>query len=390
MVRKVKYSKSIPSPAPVPGPASATAKEDQRITVVKCYVKENIALSRGKKLSLPVQKKYADEIRCLEKLIPIKAMGFRGVVLTALVGMKLYSKYNPLKNFYECNPRTLFEHGIYDVLRSAKVRCGKSDPLNVAKNQRTLDAAWAAGRRPESAALAAVEYINWLVDARSAPGKRYSTLEWLFFRRLMEYAESQERLNVDIAAPFEGGTPADVAAELVRFVLECPESGAVPQFVVGTLIAIHRENDSRFLSVDGVNESVFSTNTTAKKPADVWEWDSHKKLRSLYEITVKPVDDKRLDDCVESLNQQGCGDKIVTFICRCPQDVATLELGDARTLVHNRVRIQFVDISEFITVMFVMLADESRTKFTTCLEAFVHDTSRSEEAKKFWADKQEQ
>ena len=390
MVRKVKYSKSIPLAAPVPAPASATAKA-KRIPVVKCYVNQNIDLARGKKLSLHIKTTYADEICCLEKLIPIKAMGFRGIVLTALVGMKLDSKYKPLTDFYGCNPRTIFEHGIYYSLRAAKVPCGKSDPLNVAKNQGTLDAAWAKGRRPESAALAAIEYITWLVKARSASDtQRYSTLERLFFRRLMEYAESQERLNVDNAAPCEGGAPADVAAELVRFVLECPEGGAVPQFVVGLLIAIHREPDSRFLAVGGVNESVFSTNTTAKKPGDVWEWDSQKKIRSIYEVTVKPVDDKRLDDCVESLIRQGYGDRIVTFICRCPQDVATLGLGDARTLVHNRVRIQFVDISEFINVMFVMLADESRTEFTTRLEAFVHDTARSEQAKKFWADKQEQ
>ncbi len=98
--------------------------------------------------------------KILEALIEINVNGFRGVVLTALVGMKLDDHYNPLTNFYECKPRAIFEHGIWYALTQHNIPCGKSDPLNVAKNIQELNESWATGRRPQSAALAAVNFLR--------------------------------------------------------------------------------------------------------------------------------------------------------------------------------------------------------------------------------------
>ena len=109
--------------------------------------------------------------------------------------------------------------------------------------------------------------------------------------------------------------PLQLAEMLSRFVIECPEGGAVPQFIVGHLINKIRKDDSKFLSVEGFKDSVFGTNTTSKKPADVWEIMSNGKLGELYEITVKTIDYKRLDDCADSLHNQGIKDKVITFIC---------------------------------------------------------------------------
>ena len=39
----------------------------------------------------------------------IKAKGFRGVVLTAIVGKYLNPNYDFLNDFYSCNPRSIFE-----------------------------------------------------------------------------------------------------------------------------------------------------------------------------------------------------------------------------------------------------------------------------------------
>lgn len=48
-------------------------------------------------------KNKSEIAKILEDLIEINVNGFRGVVLTALVGMKLDDQYDPLTNFYGCN-----------------------------------------------------------------------------------------------------------------------------------------------------------------------------------------------------------------------------------------------------------------------------------------------
>ncbi|WP_284278643.1 hypothetical protein, partial [Sphingobium jiangsuense] len=109
---------------------------------------------------------FRKERSILEKLIPVKAAGFRGIVLTAIVGKELDANYDPTTDFYASSPRTLFEKGIYYALQENRVPCGKSDPLNVAKNAQVIDETWAKGRRPESAAMAAVEYIKLVHSVR--------------------------------------------------------------------------------------------------------------------------------------------------------------------------------------------------------------------------------
>ncbi len=112
-------------------------------------------------------KNKADIDNILKDLIEVNAKGFRGVVLTALVGMQLDYQYNPLKSFYDCNPRSIFEQGIWYSLTDHNIPCGKSDPLNVAKNIQELNESWAEGRRPQSAALAAVHFLREIVNTKS-------------------------------------------------------------------------------------------------------------------------------------------------------------------------------------------------------------------------------
>ncbi len=86
----------------------------------------------------------------LDDLINVSAKGFRGVVLTAIVGLKIDPAYKPLTRFYDANPRSIFEKGIFYALRG-RVPSGKSDPLNVAKNTHIIDENWANGlKKPRS------------------------------------------------------------------------------------------------------------------------------------------------------------------------------------------------------------------------------------------------
>ena len=68
-----------------------------------------------------------------------------------MTGLHLNDSYDPLNNFYGCNPRSIFEGGIWYALQENGIPCGKSDPLNVAKNINELN---------EAIALCEISYIS--------------------------------------------------------------------------------------------------------------------------------------------------------------------------------------------------------------------------------------
>jgi hypothetical protein len=297
--------------------------------------------------------------------------------------MHLDKSYDPTSNFYDCNPRSIFEKGIYYALSEANVPCGKSDPLNVAKNAQKIDMSWALGKRPESAAIAAAKYISFLWDCRGT--QRHQDLVSLFFKRLHDYAifvDSQNVEFVQVAGRFNG---VQVAHKLARFTIECAEGGAIPQFIIGLLLRYLREDNVRYQSLLGIEESVFGTNTTSKKPADVWEVNSDGSIGKLYEITVKAVDTKRLDDCVDSLLFQRIADKEVIFICNLPGNAASLVLTNG-ALAHRGVQFQFVDIKEFLISTFVLLDSNAQLKYVAELQRYIFLSTRAVATKKYWAD----
>lgn len=355
---------------------------DSRNASAKSYVIGMLKEVETFQVTPKFQKLYAEADGLLNDLVSTKANGFRGVVLTVIVGMYLDKNFNPKSNFYDCNPRSIFEKGIYYALTECKIPCGKSDPLNVAKNAQQLDAAWAKGRRPEAAAMAVVNYINLLWKSKDT--KAYQDLVMLFFRRLYEYGQFVNSQNVSIVLKAASYNGTEIANKLGSFVVECAEGGALTQFVVGLLISYFRKDNTKIVEVDGYNESVFGTNTTSKKPADIWEVKSDGSLGKLYEITVKVIDAKRLDDCVNSLVQQEITDKEVIFICNLPSNIATLQV-EKNIFKHNGVVFQFIDIKSFINSIFITLDDGEQQSYLAELQNFVFSANRAVATKQYWA-----
>lgn len=340
-------------------------------------------LEKGKNFSPSeeVVEQLANAQQLLKELIPIKSKGFRGVVLTAIIGRELDPNFDPLINFYSCNPRSIFEQGIFFALQQEKIPCGKSDPLNVAKNIQKLDYDWAKGRRPEKAARAVVEYLK-LLDLAQPNRSSYENLLLLYFHELYVYGQYVKALHVPMVA-VGGDVPLAVGTKFAKFTTECPEGGSVPQYIVGNLLLHLREHDLRFSDVEGHEESVFGTNTTSKKPADVWEVLENGSTGALYEITVKKIDRKRLDDIVHTFESQGITDAVVTFICRYPEDTEGLQLKGP-FLTHGPVRFQFVDIEEFVKVTYMLLSQEQQNQFRASIETFIGDVNRDIDTKKYW------
>ncbi len=312
----------------------------------------------------------------LNDLINVSAMGFRGVVATAITGKYLDKSYDPLNNFYACNPRAIFELGIFYAFEN-RVPCGKSDPLNVAKNINVLNEEWAKGKRPQKAAQAAVDYLR-IIESRQ--GDDQELVIDLFFYKLLEYANSITAIETKLPDEQEWSNQL-FASKLVRFVLEYPESGTTPQLVISRLLEKVYENSN--VKVEGGDESVFGTNTTSKKPADIWlELDG--SPFSLFEVTVKKVDFKRLDDCIQSLSTVDLLDLPLHFICRLPADIDTLHGINDGILKYKGKTFNFLDIRFFIHSLSSLLKGTQIDEVMHELQAFVQKIDRPVKTKEGW------
>jgi hypothetical protein len=348
----------------------------QRNDEAKRYITEKLDLAANSTENnfkdLP---NYYQLLTILDELIPVGAKGFRGIVATAIAGKHLNPSYDPLNDFYSCNPRSIFEQGIFYALEG-RVPCGKSDPLNVAKNINVLDDEWAKGKRPQAAAQAAVDYLRCIEASKGAA--QQEIIDFYFFK-LLEYGNKVQ--NVTIEAPIqEGLSHQDFTWRLTRFVLEFPESGTIPQLVVSILL--NKLYEASSIRVEGGDESVFGTNTTSKKPADIWLEDENGPF-VLYEVTVKKIDYKRLDDCIQSLHSVHMLGKTVYFICRLNQDIAMLEVVN-RSLEYKGKIFNFADISEFIDSIVAQLKTTQIQEIVAELTDFVGDIQRPIKTKTGW------
>jgi hypothetical protein len=312
----------------------------------------------------------------LNSLINVSAKGFRGIVATAITGKFLDPTYDPLNNFYGCNPRSIFEQGIFYAFEN-RIPCGKSDPLNVAKNINVLNDEWAKGKRPQSAAQAAVDYIRQIEESTD---KTQEKIINFFFFKLLEYANSITSIKISLPENQEWSNQL-FASKLSQFVLEYPESGTIPQLVISKLLnKVYVEST---VIVEGGDESVFGTNTTSKKPADIW-LEINNTAFNLFEITVKKVDSKRLDDCIQALNSLDMLNIPVHFICRLPTDISTLQGIENGILNYKGKVFNFVDICSFIHSLSSLLSATQITEILDELQSFVQQIDRSVKTKEGW------
>ena len=330
----------------------------------------------------PASDRYPSERKVLERLIPIQTDGFRGITLTAIMGKHVREDINTGTEFDSINPRGVFENGIRPVLKRFRVPTGASPPLNVAKNIQVLDEKWAEGRKPEAAAQAAVDYIRRINRHWADPALR-DDLIMMFVQRLMEYAA--EVGSYDAELPPLGGVPSvAIALRLARFAVKLPEGGSVPQFVVGALLAALRSSDTDYLPLQGVEASVFGTNSTSNKPADLWEKLADGNLGGLYEVTCKAVDENRLAAAVDSFAKLGLPNTAVTFVCRIPRDTASLQLQNGAT-VFRGMTFEFLDISALIESIFCLLTIAKQRAVIERVTGFIADPARRIKTKQAWA-----
>lgn len=318
----------------------------------------------------------------------IIAKGFRGIVLTAIVGKHLNSSYDFLNRFYDCSPRAIFENGIFLALRDLKIPCGKSDPLNVAKNTNVLNMDWAEGKRPQRAAEAVVNYLH-LLDKHFSQKDNYNFLVNFFMFRLKELADIYVSSVVTVVTT-DTESQQELAIRLWSFVSQAVEGGTIPQFFIGTLLeAIYLYDPNT--TVSGTNESVSGTNTTSQKPGDL-VITKNGVISNIFEVTLKVVDTKRLSDSYDVLAEQGYLDTPITFLCRIPQDTASLsEITYSPKMVSGFIKEQahlfnFVDIESFICSQIAVLNKAQITYLLANLTEFISEYDRPLKTREIWND----
>lgn len=350
---------------------------DKRNYSGRYYVQTRIDVAKTKSADdFPEFSESSREYRLLSDLIEVNAKGFRGVVVTAITGLHLDDTYDPLNNFYGCNPRAIFEEGIWYALQENGIPCGKSDPLNVAKNTNQLDEDWAQGRRPQKAAMAAVLFLRNIMELNK--NKRARLVDY-FFYRLWQYSKTISEYTI-VEVVGDGASKQQLGSKLVDFTLNYPESGNLPQYLVSKLLeAVFNSSDTM---VVGGNESVFGTNTTSKKPADIW-LEANNKQYNLYEVTVKPVSRKRLEDSLDALRSTGHLNHSVTFICRIDHDINDLDIIDGGFSYRGKT-FDFLDYRSFCLSLCALLDDDSFSTILSIMSALVQDKNISMRTKLGW------
>jgi hypothetical protein len=350
---------------------------DERNQLAKKFIKDKLKLVSGfVEEDFHGLKDYQILKVTLGKLIDVQTMGFRGIVATAITGKYLNPKYNPLKDFYECNPRSIFEHGIFYAFQEEKIPCGKSDPLNVAKNNSILNDEWAKGKRPQAAAQAAVSYLKYIEVAVEEEEK---IIDYFFFR-LSQYAKAIDSIKISIPSKQQWASPV-FASKLNKFLIDYPESGATPQFIISTLLNKVYENSK--ITVCGGGESVFGTNTTSKKPGDIW-LEINDIPFNVYEITVKKIDEKRLDDSIQCLHELNLLDLPINFVCRIPKDIEELEGIKSYTLNYKGKIFNFVDIVSFTYSLSSLLSIDQIDETLSDIQKYVAQVNRPKKTKEGW------
>lgn len=130
---------------------------------------------------------------------------------------------------------------------------------------------------------------------------------------------------------------------------------------------------------------MFGTNATSNKPADLWERLTDGSFGNLYEVTCKRVDEVRLAAAVDSFAKLNLPNTVITFICRMPNDVASLDLKED-AMVFRGVTFQFIDIMAFIVSLFIILTSAKQKAVIERVAEFIADPSRRVKTKQGWAE----
>lgn len=337
-----------------------------------------VAVLRDKTVK-PVFAKPFDTIE-IESLFNTSIWGHREIVLTIIMARLMNPQFKASKDFYACNPRSIFEHPIRKALREFGIPHRKSGPLNVAKNSKKINKDWATDKHGGDVAMNVVRIVNKIETVSRTQFQKFATV---YIARYKQEAKRVKEMEVSLPAQ---ENPVYIAKLCVDLINSVPNGGATPQIVVGLLMETLAKDRKAAVEISGHRDSVSTTNTTSKKPGDIIE-KINGDSQLIYEVTTKVFSDDRLIESHESVMDYDNTMKDVVVICR-PQDVPE-SLTEKRTSYvmattqYKGLAYYFVNIYDYVESTLIFLTPRGRKAFYQELIKYVNDTNTSEKVKKY-------
>lgn len=323
----------------------------------------------------------------LEEVFTTPARGFREILLVITIARLLNPDFKASVDFYEANPRALFEGPIRNALRSRHIPHGKSGPLNVAKATRRIDDQWAARRRPRKVADRIVALVDHI---ESLPPGELRSFAIDLHGRFLDEAHRIASMAVDVEPNAEILFLLEVCQRLVE---DAPDAGNTLQRIAGLLLTSYHDAMQTGIIVSGAEDRASVTTTTSKKLGDLAEEQPDGTIVRVFEVTTKPFNEARVVEAYDAVREydgnSGSSTPEVVVVCEAGQQHqdavgARLELGYLGVLTFNDLAFHFVEIWNWIMANLIRMPVDARIAFYESLGAYVADPNTAERVKTVW------
>ena len=328
----------------------------------------------------------------IEELFRTNVWGFREVVLTVAVAMldkTDFPNFKASKDFYDCNPRAIYEQPIKTVLIEKNLPHRQSGPLNVAKGQHNLDGEWISKRSKsdQPTCRVAVELINLM----ESDEEFIEPIGISIMRHLLAEKQELKQLDIEINPTSD---PYFLYHACERLIIMATDGGNTPQRICGYLLGSFHKSMQTNIIVTGSNDSASTTSTTSKKPGDINEEASDGTILNVYEITVKSFNESRVRDsynCIMAYNSEyNTNLTEIIVICRpedCHPDMQPTKLkGTMGNYLYNGINYRYWNIFEWLSFTLQHTPADGREMFYSELNSYISDINTSQTVKKCWQE----
>ncbi|MGP1496888.1 MAG: hypothetical protein ACTTJG_08860, partial [Treponema sp.] len=328
----------------------------------------------------------------IEELFRTNVWGFREVVLTVAVAMldkTDFPNFKASKDFYDCNPRAIYEQPIKTVLIEKNLPHRQSGPLNVAKGQHNLDGEWISKRSKSDQPICrvAVELINLM----ESDEEFIEPIGISIMRHLLAEKQELKQLDIEINPTSD---PYFLYHACERLIIMATDGGNTPQRICGYLLGSFHKSMQTNIIVTGSNDSASTTSTTSKKPGDINEEASDGTILNVYEITVKSFNESRVRDsynCIMAYNSEyNTNLTEIIVICRpedCHPDMQPTKLkGTMGNYLYNGINYRYWNIFEWLSFTLQHTPADGREMFYSELNSYISDINTSQTVKKCWQE----
>ena len=326
----------------------------------------------------------------IEELFRTNVWGFREVVLTVAVAMldkTDFPNFKASKDFYDCNPRAIYEQPIKTVLIEKNLPHRQSGPLNVAKGQHNLDGEWISKRSKsdQPTCRVAVELINLM----ESDEEFIEPIGISIMRHLLAEKQELKQLDIEINPTSD---PYFLYHACERLIIMATDGGNTPQRICGYLLGSFHKSMQTNIIVTGSNDSASTTSTTSKKPGDINEEASDGTILNVYEITVKSFNESRVRDsynCIMAYNSEyNTNLTEIIVICRpedCHPDMQPTKLkGTMGNYLYNGINYRYWNIFEWLSFTLQHTPADGREMFYSELNSYISDINTSQTVKVCW------